>query len=81
MGKCPVCGSAEASLTGGKRVPGAPIPPWLVSCPSCPVPFEISVQDMNLASTNPREFTNRQRRWRQMLEEAGQRGERKARLY
>ncbi len=81
MSRCPICGNAEARLAGARRLPGAGTVPWLVSCPSCPVPFEIAGQDMNLASTNPRELERRRPRWRQLLEEAAQRGEKRARLY
>jgi len=81
MSKCPICGNAEAVVTGAKRVPGAQRAPWIVNCPVCRIPFEIDGKDVNLSVTNPREFTGRQRRWKQMLEEAIQRGEARTRLY
>ena len=81
MSKCPVCGNAEALVAGARRVPGAAQTPWTVSCPNCRIPFEIDGKDLNLAVSNAREFTARQRRWKQLLDEAAQRGDKRARLY
>jgi hypothetical protein len=81
MSKCPICSSAEAVVTGAKRIPGAERAPWTVNCPVCRIPFEIDGKDVNLSVTNPREFAGRQRRWKQILEDAIQRGEARARLY
>jgi hypothetical protein len=81
MSKCPICSSAEAVVIAAKRVPGAAHAPWSVNCPVCRIPFEIDGKVVNLAVTNPREFAGRQRRWKQMLEEAIQRGDARTRLY
>ncbi len=81
MSNCPVCGRAGALILGTKRAPGTRVVPWTISCSRCRIPFEIDGKDLNLAVSNTREFEIRRRRWKQILGEAVQRGEKRARLY
>jgi hypothetical protein len=81
MSACPVCGNTFAKVTSSKRVPGGARASWSVECDTCPLPFEISGEAVNLAATNPAQHQRRRTQWAQFLREQAERGEKRAQLY
>ncbi len=81
MATCPVCQNPDARVMSGKKADESGGLTLRVSCPTCPVPFEISGKDLSLVAGNQREAGGRRRRWAQLLREAAQRGGQLIRLY
>ncbi len=81
MATCPVCRDPNARLMSGRVADESGGLTLRVSCPTCPIPFEISGKDLNLVAGNQREAEGRRRRWAQLLRESAQRGGQMIRLY
>ena len=81
MSTCPVCQNPAAQVTSTRRAPGAPGATWSVTCPTCPIPFEIAGQSLTTVAQNPRQQENRRKQWAEFLRGALERGEKIARLY
>lgn len=72
---CPVCLNAEARVVASSRGLVATRKFSLVFCPTCPVPFEISGEDLESLARNPQAGLSRRNRWAQLLAEAAGRDE------
>ena len=81
MATCPVCQQKDAGISSSKRIPGLRDAVWYVTCPNCPVPYEIPGSAWNLVVTNPRELERRRPQWADFLREAKTRGDSFAKLY